>query len=278
VKLVLLASAWAFGGMDACLDELSLGIFDGVEGPPPGNAQAAREFGRELSVSRVPYVAEVCTGGSYAPPSAVPFTRHLDDFRAQAELAALAGAQFLTCLGGSDSWPLSRSLEFYARSLDIAGSVGLEVAFETHRSRPTFHPSSTAEILRAMPALRLTCDLSHWCVVCERLVDDEGALELALARARHIHARVGYAQGPQVPDPRAPEYELELSAHEGWWLRASRHALARGERAFTVTPEFGPDGYLQRAPYTQAPVADLASINRWMASRLRETLGGIGAG
>jgi sugar phosphate isomerase/epimerase len=273
MKLTLLASAWAFGGLDACVRELAHATIDGVEGPPPADFARARELERELALARVPYVAEVCTGGSYAPASSVPFAAHIEDFRRQAELSAAAGASFITCLGGSDSWPLARSVEFYARALDIAERLGLDVSFETHRSRPTFHPWATAELLRTMPALELTVDFSHWCVVCERLVDDEAALGLAIARARHVHARVGYAQGPQVPDPRAPEYERELLAHESWWLRAAQAARGRGRTTFTVTPEFGPDGYLQCAPYSRVPVADLAEINRWMALRLRETLG-----
>jgi hypothetical protein len=36
-----------------------------------------------------------------------------------------------------------------------------------------------------------------------------------------------------------------------------------------MTPEFGPDGYLHRLPFTRAPVADLREINRWMATTER---------
>ncbi len=32
-----------------------------------------------------------------------------------------------------------------------------------------------------------------------------------------------------------------------------------------MTPEFGPDGYLQATPFCGAPVADLWEVNRWMA-------------
>ncbi len=42
------------------------------------------------------------------------------------------------------------------------------------------------------------------------------------------------------------------------------------ENAITVTPEFGPDGYLHAAPFTARPVADLDQINRWMAAHLRQ--------
>jgi len=268
MKLSLFASAWAFGGLAACQREVESGIFDGVEGPPPETAAQANE----LSRSGLPYIAEICSGGSYAPASSVSVESHFQDFRSQVSHALEANALFCSCLVGSDSWPLPVAIDFFGRALEFGKIVGTELSFETHRSRPTFHPWLTAELLRALPELRLTCDFSHWCVVCERLPDDEAVLELAISRARHVHARVGYAQGPQVPDPRAPEYEAELLAHEGWWRRIAIAAAKRGQASLTVTPEFGPDGYLQQAPFSKRPVADLGELNRWMAQRQRANL------
>jgi len=269
MKLSLFASCWAFGGLSACVREVESGLFDGVEGPLPETPAQARE----LSRAGMPYIAEICSGGSYAPASSVGFDSHFLDFRSQVTRALEAGALFCSCLVGSDSWPLPVAIDFYGRALEFGKQAGMELCFETHRSRPTFHPWVTAELLRALPALRLTCDFSHWCVVCERLPDDESVLELAIDRARHVHARVGYAQGPQVPDPRAPEYEPELLAHEGWWRRIALLAAERGQHSLTVTPEFGPDGYLQQMPFSQRPVADLNELNRWMALRQRTKLG-----
>jgi hypothetical protein len=60
-----------------------------------------------------------------------------------------------------------------------------------------------------------------------------------------------------------------LLAHERWWRRIARAAAERGQVTFTITPEFGPDGYLQQAPFSKRPVADLAELNRWMARRQR---------
>jgi sugar phosphate isomerase/epimerase len=262
----IFASAWAFGGLEACRRELDSGLFDGIEGPPPEAASELR------SLRAAPYIAEICSGGSYAPASSVSFGAHLEDVQEQLARAVDAQALFCTCLVGSDSWPVSKAVDFFARALELGQKLGAELSFETHRSRPTFHPWATAELLRALPQLRLTCDFSHWCVVCERLPDDEALLTLVIAHARHMHARVGYAQGPQVPEPRAPEYAAELLAHESWWQRIARAVTARGELV-TVTPEFGPDGYLQQAPFTRQPVADLAEINRWMAVRQRAQLG-----
>jgi hypothetical protein len=270
MRLVVCASAWTFGSIDACREQVRSGAFDGVEGGPPSELDACRELRRALAVEGAPFVAEIVTGGDYAPPSGVSEERHFADFEAGVGRALEAGALFATCLTGSDSWPLARAIDYLDRADELARRRGLPIAFETHRGRPTFNPWSTREILEALPELRLTCDLSHWCVVCERLVDDESALELALSRARHAHARVGYAQGPQVPDPRAPEHRSDLARHEGWWDRIWQHARDRADEIVTMTPEFGPDGYLHAAPFSQEPVADLGEINRWMAARLRE--------
>jgi sugar phosphate isomerase/epimerase len=267
VKVSLFASAWAFGGLDACRREVESGLFDGIEAPPP----AAETEARVLRNSGVPYLAEICSGGSYAPASSVSLAAHLADVQVQVARAVEAGALFCSCLVGSDSWPTAKAVDFLGRVLELGARFGVMLTIETHRSRPTFHPWATAELLRALPALRLTCDFSHWCVVCERLPDDEAVLALAISRARHMHARVGYAQGPQVPDPRAPEFEPELSMHESWWQRIAQAVTVRDETV-TMTPEFGPDGYLHHAPFSNQPVADLAEINRWMAARQRARL------
>lgn len=272
MQVLAFASAWTFGDLAACRNEVRAGHFDGIEGPAPPSTQSARAYGQSLAAEGIPFIAEVCTGGAYAPASTVSFETHLEHFREQAERSAAARPLFLNCLVGSDSWPLSKALDFLGLALEIGQSLGVELSFETHRSRPTFHPWVTSELLRALPNLTLTCDFSHWCVVCERLVDDPAALELAISRARHFHARVGYAQGPQVPDPRAPEYQLELSVHEAWWTRIALTLRARGATSLTFTPEFGPDGYLHHLPFSNTPVADLAEINRWMAQRQRDRL------
>jgi hypothetical protein len=249
----IFASVWAFGSVEACLERVQSGLFDGVEGPVA------------MRVPGVPFLAEVCTGGDYAPASSVSEQVHFEQFRAQIDAAA--GAVRINCLTGSDAWPLAQSIDYLGRALEYARP--LDVCFETHRGRPLFHPTNTLAILRALPELELTCDFSHWCVVCERLVDHAEALALAIARARHIHARVGYAQGPQVPDPRAPEFARELEQHEAWWSAIWQRDLA----LHTLTPEFGPDGYLHQLPYTRAPVADLAELNTWMAARQRARFG-----
>ena len=45
----------------------------------------------------------------------------------------------------------------------------------------------------------------------------------------------------------------------------------------TMTPEFGPDGYLHTTPFTGVPVADLDQINAWMGARLRRQFSAFAA-
>lgn len=271
-RLLVFRSLWTNGfDLDAALEDCRGSSFDGVEGPVPEEASARKEFLAKLANGGVPFIAEITTGGGYVP-STRSLARHLDDFARKAEAAKEAEPLFVTVLGGSDSWQTPLSVEFFGHALEIAHDLDLPVSFETHRSRPTFSPWSTAELLEQLPAMKLTCDFSHWCCVCERLVLDEEPelLKQIARRAHHFHARVGYEQGPQVPHPAAPEYAPALTAHEAWWKVIWQTQLAAGRDVITATPEFGPDGYLHTLPFTDAPVASLDEINGWMAARLRE--------
>ncbi|MEY3897863.1 MAG: hypothetical protein RLZZ214_3384, partial [Verrucomicrobiota bacterium] len=115
---------------------------------------------------------------------------------------------------------------------------------------------------------KLTCDFSHWVCVAERLLEDcNEIIQLAADHCHHLHARVGHEEGPQVSDPRAPEWSRHLAAHEAWWDTIWTSQKRRGLATTGLVPEFGPAPYQQLLPYTQAPVADLADICDWVARR-----------
>ncbi len=242
--------------------------FDGLEGQMPATASERSKFRKQMADAGLDYIAEICTAGGYVPDRTSPASEHLESLRRQAAAATECRPLFLTVIAGCDAWSSAQSVDFFGQAVALADESGLTVSFETHRSRSLFNPWITREILQQLPALKLTCDFSHWCVVCERLIDTEpDVIELCAGRAHHIHARVGYDQGPQVPHPAAPECQDALAAHERWWTQIWRRQLARGMAVSTLTPEFGPDGYLHCLPFTGAPVADLVQVNTWMAER-----------
>ena len=89
-----------------------------------------------------------------------------------------------------------------------------------------------------------------------------------VARAcRHIHARVGYEQGPQAPDPRAPEYARALRLHEAWWKAIEDAQAAAGTPQLLFEPEHGTDGYQQRLPFSTVETADIWAVNAWLRER-----------
>lgn len=271
MELKVYKSLWGYDGdwKRAILEALADG-FDGIEGPAPAQTSERRHFARALQVHGLDYIAEICTAGSYVPDRRASPEEHLASLRRRLEWSAELTPRLVTSLAGCDAWPEDMSRDFFADAMALAESFGLEISFETHRGRSLFNPWTTRRLAEALPGLRLTVDFSHWCVVCERLMDSErDVIEAIAPQVRHVHARVGYEQGPQVPHPAAPEYAHALSAHQGWWEIVWTAMATRGDAVATLTPEFGPDGYLHHLPFTRVPVADLREINRWMAQTER---------
>jgi sugar phosphate isomerase/epimerase len=267
MELRLFKTLWGFDDepIEAVAQALEAG-FHGIEGPAPMDSAQSGDLQQALADHGLDYIAEITTAGSYVPLREATLAEHLESLAVKLERARALSPLFVTCLGGCDAWSEGQGVEFFARAIELAAEVELPISFETHRGRSFFNPWTTLRIVEQLPEIRLTCDFSHWCVVCERLIDTEiDVVELLATRAHHIHARVGYDQGPQVPHPGAPEYESALRAHQRWWELIWRSQRQRGYAITTMTPEFGPDGYLHEAPFSREPVADLWTLNRWMA-------------
>ncbi len=174
---------------------------------------------------------------------------------------------------GRDSMTRDEGCSFFEEALRVEDEIGMPVGHETHRGRILFTPWDTAYYLRQFSNLRLTGDYSHWVNVCERLPEDQAdALVAANHAVVHIHGRVGYEEGPQVPDPSAPEYADQLHWHEAQWKQVKMFHEQNGQDVLTFTPEYGPPNYLHTLPHTNVPVADLWNVCLWAAERARQQL------
>ena len=198
------------------------------------------------------------------------FGRHHDEYRSRLEWLAAAKPALINAQTGRDWFPREWNRALIAAAREISDRTGVPVLHETHRGKFSFSAAATAEFLREDPRLRISADFSHWCAVSESLLaDQKESLDLAIGRADHLHARVGHAEGPQVSDPRAPEWREALEAHLAWWDRIVECRRGAGAEVFTVTPEFGPAPYMPAIPYTGQPVADLWAVNLHMMNLLR---------
>ncbi len=222
------------------------------------------EFLRESGMGWVPQVFS----RDFEPGGTV--RQHLDSLRDQIEECLPLQPLFINAHSGSDAWSQAEAEDFYGAAMGLEKQTGVVLSHETHRMRYFGNPWTTRAVLKQFPELKLTCDFSHWVCVAERLLGDCGEIIAQAARqCHHVHARVGFEEGPQVSDPRAPEWAGHLAAHEGWWRVIWKSQLERGLKLTTLTPEFGPAPYMPLLPFTQAPVTKLAEVCDWMATRQR---------
>jgi hypothetical protein len=271
MRFELFKTFWGFtGGPREAAPLVRAAGFDGIEAPVPADAAAREQFAQALADLRLDFIAEITTAGSYVPDRRATPDDHLRDLDAKIAWAKPLRPRFFNVMAGCDAWPAAVQVDFFARALEVANRHDVLCSFETHRGRSFFNPWITRDVVRAVPQLKLTCDFSHWAVVCERLLDSEWDTIHELApHAHHVHGRIGYPQGPQVPHPAAPEYAECVASHQRIWEVLWQAQLANGYAVTTMTPEFGPDGYLHTLPFTDAPVADLWEINQWIGREER---------
>lgn len=269
MRLDLFKTLWGHEGSVQAAAQLAVEAgFTGLEAPAPADDAALEQMQGTLAEYRLDYIAEICTTGSYVPDRHATPNDHLLSLEQKIQRSLLLSPRFCNVMAGCDAWPLDVQIDFFRRAHDLAKGYGVICSFETHRGRSFFNPWVTRDVLRALPDLLITCDFSHWVVVCERLMDSEMSTILEVAeQAHHVHSRVGYDQGPQVPHPAAPEYAEALASHERCWQAIWASQSGRNYASSTMTPEFGPDGYLHTQPFTGMPVADLWQVNRWVGLR-----------
>jgi len=199
------------------------------------------------------------------------FGEFKDSFRHFLEFSAQGEPILINSHTGKDYFSLQQNLELIDIAEEFSQRNGIVVAHETHRGRVGFHPGVMQEYFEARPGLVITADLSHWVCVSESLLENfQGPLNEAIVRARHIHARVGFEEGPQIPDPRAPEWKYALDRFIGWWDSMVESRRKAGAKMVTFTTEFGPPPYLPKIPFKNEPVADQFEINVFMKDLLRQ--------
>ena len=185
--------------------------------------------------------------------------------------ASAAKPLFVNTHTGKDFYSHAQNNELLDLADKITAETGITIVHEIHRSRFSGHPMLLLPYLEQRPQLALNADLSHWCCACESLLEDQThILEKVFPHVRHIHARVGHSQGPQVNDFRAPEHAAALQQHLSWWDAIINQQRASGKQQITLTPEFGPSPYTQSLPYTNQVVSDAWELNVAMMKLLRE--------
>ncbi len=264
--LKILATNWGFdGSMDSFCQKVKKEGYDGIEVWWPGDSNQQNELFTALKKYSLA-VGFLCGGHQSTAKE------HLETFKSALNAAAFNSAQkplYINCHSGRDYFSFQENKAFIDLTTSVAKQSGVLICHETHRGRMLYSAPVSKEFIIKNPELRLTADFSHWCNVSESLLEgQDDTVNLALSRTDHIHARIGYAQGPQVNDPRAPEWDQAVKKHLAWWDKVVEMKKKNGT-GITFLTEFGPVDYMPALPYTRQPVADQWAINVHMLKLLR---------
>ena len=226
--------------------------------------------------------------GFYKYMGAWEVQTHLDSLRSTALEAKEMGAIALNSHSGVDGWSVDQARSFLRGALLVESEVVIPIFHETHRRRLFWNPFQTRDILQGqedLAGIKLNSDISHWVVCLERPFATQASFQdnsdqvdpwwpevLALLK-KHccmIHARVGYAEGPQVPNPAAEEYEGVLASHFYYWEEIVK-AMVASNRDVIIEPEHGPWPYQQSVPNTKtAPTHDIWEANDFIKEKVKK--------
>lgn len=200
------------------------------------------------------------------------FSKHCDSYLAWLEKMQNYKPVKINSQTGKDFFSFEQNKFLIDEAAKFTERSGVEVCHEIHRNKFSFAAHITKEYLTQIANLKITFDVSHWVCVAESFLEDQPeAIELAIKQTEHIHARVGYTEGPQIPDPRAPEWQFAVDKHLAWWDAIAQRKKSESQDAvLTITPEFGPYPYLIHLPVTQQPIAGQWKLNEYMMNMLKE--------
>ncbi|WP_404423389.1 sugar phosphate isomerase/epimerase family protein [Nibricoccus sp. IMCC34717] len=241
--------------------------FDAAEIYLPNCQETPAQLGDLVAQAGLQLVAQAATEGTSV-------AEHIDSLEKGYLAGVAAKAISVNFHTGRDIFTHEQNLAIFLHGQKLMQQHGVPLLHETHRGRALFTGPGTFRYLQEIPDLLLTVDFSHWfCVHESDLRDQEENLDAAIRAARHIHARVGFGEGPQVGDPRGPAFQGWLERHEELWKRVIALRKAAGDAALTLTPEFGPPPYMPIHPLTDTPVADTWAVNCWMREHLASAFG-----
>jgi len=237
-RLKLLHSLWGklnnatTGGkntLEECFQQVRNVNFNGVE-LPIGVAMEEGKSRFQAERGNLDFLAMIFTDGACTPYNRgfknftnsnpdyyLPVDKHITIFKEQVEECLKWNVFKINCHGGNDYWNVKDADKFFNAVLPWIDQVPVPITFETHRGRWLYSPWSTKDYVPQFDGkLKLCADYSHFVNVAEIHPSAKPIMDcfdILNPFVHHIHARVGFEEGPQVNDPRAPEWDSYVNSH-----------------------------------------------------------------
>ncbi len=267
MKLLFFCPIWGSESLSFSnfLQEVKAAGYDGVEMSFPINDNKRDKMVRLIRSYGLKLIAQ------HWETVETDFSLHRQNFEFRLRNLVATQPLFINSQTGKDYYSFSQNKTLFELAQDISEEAGIPIIHETHRGKWSFAAHITKEYLQRLPNLKIALDISHWCVTAESFLEDQlEAVGKAIDATAHLHARIGYSEGPQVSDPRIPQWESALKAHLFWWDRLIANQIDKGSEYFTITPEFGAPPYMVLNPKTGEPLVNQWEINVWMMELLRK--------
>jgi sugar phosphate isomerase/epimerase len=256
------------------LDAVVANGYNGVEINFPNDQQFIEEFMIELEKIRNTidpnfiFIAQQVL--SNKNETVIEYTQRMAD---RLNFLITLQPNYINSHTGKDFYDFSDNCSIIEYTEQLSKSTGIPIWHEIHRGRFSFHTKTLLNYLELFPNLQLIADFSHFCVVSESILQDQTAILTKIyPHIKHIHARVGFEQSPQVNNPFAPEWKNHLELYMKWWNEIIAVQEKRKMSELTITPEFGPFPYMPQEPFTQKPLANQWETNLEMKKYLQHNL------
>lgn len=270
MKIKFFSSWWGLDhlGFDKMIRLVIENGFDGIESYVPFEETKKKQFEQILEKYNCELIAH-----QFQAEGAC-FSDFCESYRNSLINAASIKPLFINSHTGKDFWDIDKNSVLLNLAFEVSKATGINIYHETHRGRFPYSAQVAKEYLILFPQLRITADFSHWVCVSESLLEDQvEAMDIAIERTSHIHARVGYEQGPQIFDPRLKEWKFYLDHFVSWWKKIVEYNDKSGFKEISITPEFGPLPYTWNLPSEkQQKELEFFEINVWMKDYLKNIL------
>ena len=268
-EVLFFQTDWGFEeGTEVFIKKAKAYGYDGIETWAPNDKQKQIQILKWLKENNMKIIF-LCGSN----PS-LPFEKSLSNYKEYLKNTLELSPIAINSHTGSDFYTLSENMAFIEVANELSNQYNIPIYHETHRGRFSFSLPKTIEYIEKNKDLSLTLDISHWLVVHESLLKNrQELLDKIIKRSNHIHARVGFEEGPQVNDPSAPEWKNIVERHLDIWEAVITKNLNEKNNV-TITTEFGPPNYMPTLPITKKPTSDQWNSNVFIMKALKKRIKG----
>lgn len=244
--------------------------YDGLEIGLPENDLEATNLISLLETNGLKYILQ------HYETTNSDFIKHKQEYISRLERMATFKPYLINSHTGRDFFSYEQNMSLLEAALEISKKHSVTISHETHRSRFSFAAHITNNYLKNS-WLDLTWDVSHWICVAETLLEDqEEVIKNTIPHVKHIHARIGHTQGPQLADLYDEKFSTTKERHLQLWDKVLLNHIKKGKQELGITTEFGPWPYMPTLPQHILPTTQQFQLNveimRILKQRIKKQL------